>query len=448
MSHGVVVNETQTLEDRAALPALRLVQAPTAIRMLARVLIVLVLLLPVALAVVPWQQNVTGSGAVVAFNPLDRTQVIQAPIPGRVVRSWVLEGTAVKKGDPLIEMEDNDPGLVDRLAQMQRSAQAKLDAAKDKERAYQDALEATESAREQAVQSAESKVQVAIEKVRAEQQALEGAVAAYEQKLLDYERQRDLARQGVVSELKAQEAERDYKAAKAKVEESRAKVAAARNEERMAAADLGKTAKEWMAKIEESKAKRDSAKGDVAVADQDLVAKVRDVERQKTQRVVAPRDGRVFRLRANTGAEQLKAGDPLLELVPETEKMAVELWIDGNDLPLVREGRAVRLQFEGWPAVQFAGWPSVAVGTFGGRVALVDQQDDGRGRFRILVLPDESDEAWPDQRFLRQGVRTNGWILLDSVRAGYEIWRQLNGFPPTVAMPKDGAPSGKGKGAK
>jgi hypothetical protein len=93
----------------------------------------------------------------------------------------------------------------------------------------------------------------------------------------------------------------------------------------------------------------------------------------------------------------------------------------------------VRLQFEGWPAVQFVGWPSVAVGTFGGKVNRVFPTDDGTGSFRIVVTPDENDDAWPDQRYLRQGVRANGWVLLRQVPLGYEIWRQFNGFPPTVS---------------
>ncbi|MEM7457372.1 MAG: toxin secretion protein, partial [Planctomycetota bacterium] len=94
-------------------------------------------------------------------------------------------------------------------------------------------------------------------------------------------------------------------------------------------------------------------------------------------------------------------------------------------------------QFEGWPAVQFAGWPSVAVGTFGGVVASVDATDNGKGQFRVLVTP--GDAEWPSDRYLRQGVRANGWVMLREVSLGYEIWRQLNGFPVIVSS---GEPSG------
>jgi hypothetical protein len=138
----------------------------------------------------------------------------------------------------------------------------------------------------------------------------------------------------------------------------------------------------------------------------------------------------------------VKAGDGLLVIVPDTEDRAVELWIAGNDMPLLSDGRPVRLQFEGWPAVQFTGWPSVAVGTFGGHVALIDSTDDGSGRFRILVRPD-TNEPWPTGLYLRQGVRVNGWVLLDSVKLGYELWRRFNGFPPTV-KPQGGPKVEKG----
>jgi hypothetical protein len=151
----------------------------------------------------------------------------------------------------------------------------------------------------------------------------------------------------------------------------------------------------------------------------------------------------VLRLHSGQGNDFVKAGEPLLTLVPDTTERAVELWVDGNDLPLLAEGRPVRLQFEGWPAVQFTGWPSVAVGTFGGTVALIDSADDGAGRFRIVVRPDER-EPWPTSAYLRQGVRVNGWVLLDQVKLGYELWRRFNGFPPAV-KPPTAAKEGKGK---
>jgi hypothetical protein len=155
----------------------------------------------------------------------------------------------------------------------------------------------------------------------------------------------------------------------------------------------------------------------------------------------------VFRLLSQPGGELLKAGDSIASFVPETANLVVELYMDGNDVPLIHAGDSVRLQFEGWPAIQFTGWPSVAVGTFGGKVMLVDSTDNGQGKFRILVEPDPNSEPWPSTRYLRQGVRTNGWVLLNQVSLGYELWRQFNGFPPTVnpQMETGGKEGGKKK---
>lgn len=158
--------------------------------------------------------------------------------------------------------------------------------------------------------------------------------------------------------------------------------------------------------------------------------------RQETQSVRAPRSGTILRRMAGQGSKLVKSGEVLAVLVPDTDSRAVELWVDGNDAPLIGNGRQVRLQFEGWPAVQFSGWPSVAIGTFGGNVAFVDAADNGKGKFRLVVVPNPT-ERWPDSRYLRQGVRVKGWISLRRVSLGYELWRQFNGFPPAISDSPD-----------
>lgn len=158
------------------------------------------------------------------------------------------------------------------------------------------------------------------------------------------------------------------------------------------------------------------------------------LSRQLTQSVKAPAEGTILKIISGQGAQVVKAGQTLAVFVPETASRAVETWVSGNDIPLVYQGRRVRLQFEGWPALQFSGWPSVAVGTFGGKVELVDSADNGHGKFRIVVTPDEN-EMWPEPRYLRQGVRAVAWVLLDEVSLGYELWRQFNGFPPSSSKP-------------
>lgn len=157
--------------------------------------------------------------------------------------------------------------------------------------------------------------------------------------------------------------------------------------------------------------------------------------RQESQLVLAPSDGTIVRLLVGTSSVIVNQGQVVAIFVPKSEQLSVQLFIRGNDLPLVQEKSKVRLQFEGWPAIQFSGWPSIAVGTFGGVVSSVDQTSTPNGLFRVIVLPDEG-EKWPASRFIRQGTRVNGWVLLNNVSLGYELWRQFNGFPPSLdSMP-------------
>lgn len=159
--------------------------------------------------------------------------------------------------------------------------------------------------------------------------------------------------------------------------------------------------------------------------------------RQQRQLVTAQRSGTVLSTLHGGGAVFVNKGDALAVFVPKDLKPAAEIFINGNDLPLVFPGRHVRLQFEGWPAVQFSGWPSVAIGSFGGIVYSVDPSVNKNGKFRVLIVP-EDEEPWPNTLFLRQGTRVFGWVLLDTVKAGYELWRLFNGFPP--ALPENNNP--------
>lgn len=414
------------------LPAMSMVTPSRAVRKMVTVLSALILAIPVMLFVVPWRQNIQASGRVTALDPLDRMQTLPAPVTGRLVRVFVQEGSEVAKGDLLVEMSDQDPMYAARLEQQIQFATDKVRAARDQVAFYAQQLSNLEQGRDLAISGAQFEVNAATEKVRAARQNLQAALAALEQKRADRDRRERLYDRRVVSQLDYQTAQAAYLAAEARVEALRAEVEQSLNEEESRRARVGQTANDLQAKIESTKSLREEARAKVALAEKELTEAQTAVERQKTRVVVAPREGRIFRIRAASQADLLKQGDPLVDFVPHTSDLAVELWVRGNDAPLIEPGREVRLQFEGWPAVQFSGWPSVAVGTFGGEVLLVDAQDDGAGRFRILVGPGDAPQGWPDRRYLRQGVRTNGWVLLDQVRLGYEIWRQLNGFPPSV----------------
>jgi biotin carboxyl carrier protein len=240
---------------------------------------------------------------------------------------------------------------------------------------------------------------------------------------------------GLASQRELELAELATRQSRAKVASAKAKLHASRNKLFQSRAALRQVMASTDAEIENAQAGLRSAETDVASTNATLARLDMGISRQRAQTIKAPIDGTILRIVGRLGGEQVKQGEVLAVLVPKTEDRAVELYVDGNDAALIKPGSPVRLQFEGWPAVQFSGWPSVAVGTFGGRVAFVDATDDGGGDFRIVVVPDPEDDPWPAASYLRQGVLANGWVLLNRVSLGFEVWRQFNGFPPTTSPP-------------
>lgn len=424
--------------------AATLVRTPHSLLVLSRLLVALFVVVVLALVIAPWQQSASGTGRVVALAPTERQQDLDAPIEGRVTTWYVKEGSRVKAGELLLDLTDNDPAILQRLDEERQALVARREAATLRATSIAARQLSLASSRRAGLSAAQTRVRMAQERSRAAQQALEATQAAVVATKSNLERQTRLLEQGLASVRAVELAQLEAVRTTTDVERAGATLAAALAEESALDADRTRVEHDLTAAIDDAKGQEASAMADVANVSAELARLEVRLARQQTMSLRAPIDGTVLRLKVGQGNAFVKAGDPLLTLVPDATERAVELWVDGNDLPLISEGRSVRLQFEGWPAVQFTGWPSVAVGSFGGTVALIDSADDGAGRFRIIVRPDDR-EAWPSPRYLRQGVRVNGWVLLDSVRLGYELWRRLNGFPPVVSP--DPATKG-GKSAK
>ncbi|MFN3424544.1 MAG: efflux RND transporter periplasmic adaptor subunit [Novosphingobium meiothermophilum] len=244
-----------------------------------------------------------------------------------------------------------------------------------------------------------------LQRLAAERNQVVAEIAASEQAMatarLDVNRFSQLYREGLA-------ARRDYEAAQIKVAELNAKLAETR-------AKLNKV--------------------DVALG------------RQSAQLVRAPHDGRIQSLNTAAGATLVSAGDTLATLAPDNATRVVELMVDGRDVALVRKGQPVRLHFEGWPAIQFSGWPSIAQGMFDGRVLTIDRSAQASGLFRVLVEPMPGKPAWPDENYVLLGSKVRGWIQMETVSIGYELWRQLNDFPLEFPTPVDPGPR-KGTAAK
>ncbi|MBS1828194.1 MAG: HlyD family efflux transporter periplasmic adaptor subunit [Acidobacteria bacterium] len=436
---------TTTNEQTVLLPSMSMVRYPSAVWTLALMLFVLLVVMPVALLVAPWQQNVAGQGKVSAIHPSDRQQAIDSPVEGRVLRWHVVEGTKVKAGDPVVDVSDIDAAFLSRIVQERENILRRIEAAKSREVSLGERIAGLEGSRRNSLDANQSRIETASDRVQAAEKALTAAEATLVADRLNLDRQKKLIEKGLTSTRNVELAQMAYDRAVAEVERSRAAVNAEKNSKSVLTADQQKIVTDFRSSIEDAKASRATALTEIANANIELQRVDARLARQESQTVRAPRDGTIFRLLAQPGSEVLKAGDPVALLVPEATQVVVELWMSGNDAPLITPGRDVRLQFEGWPAIQFVGWPSVAVGTFGGKVLLVDSTDNGEGKFRVLVTPDPNDEPWPSARWLRQGVRANGWVLLNQVKLGFELWRQFNGFPPTVAITEPGKEKSGGK---
>ncbi|MEZ0498340.1 efflux RND transporter periplasmic adaptor subunit [Sphingomonas sp. IW22] len=227
-----------------------------------------------------------------------------------------------------------------------------------------------------------------------------------------------------------------------------AEIAAAQQAMAVAQIDVGRSGQLL---AEGLAARRDYEASQIKVADHraklaEARAKLSRVDvtlnRQSAQTVRAPRDGRIQSINAGAGATLVAAGDRLATLAPEAPVRVVELMVDGRDIAVIRPGRPVRLAFEGWPAVQFSGWPSIAQGMFDGRVRSIDPSAQATGLFRVLVEPMPGKPGWPSADYVRLGAKVRGWIQMETVSVGYELWRQLNDFPLEFRRPAD-----EGKGA-
>ena len=387
----------------------------------------------------PWQQNVQGTGKVSALSPQDRPQTVPSRIDGRIERWLVPEGTFVKAGTTIVEISEvkdeyMDPQIVERtreqLTAKQQGNQNKL----AKAASYERQITALEQSLGFKQEQLRNKVTL--------------YTAALEQAVLDDTLARDQyrRREALYASPLGLASLNDLQASRLKAQTTAAKLIEKRNELANARVDLESIDAEYREKIEKARAERSSTLADVQEGASDvskLRNKVASLEvRRGYYRITAPQDGYVVKAVRQGVGEMVKPGEPIVTVQPAFAQRAVEIFVRPMDVPLLQVGHKVRLVFDGWPSLQFSGWPSVSVGTFGGTVAVIDQVAGSDGKFRVLVTPDSADEAWPPQLRIGSGVR--GWAALNTVRVWFELWRQLNGFSPSISAPDVGDADIKG----
>lgn len=353
---------------------------------------------------------VLGTGKVVAFSPQERQQSVRSPVKGfvRRIAKGMVEGAKIKRGQFIVEIEPH-------VAQLETSAkdlETKMATVKAIAEASGRNIIDLEAARVAAVAAAAELITAAKAKWDAKKHLVVGYEAQEWQVRLNHERQKALFDKGVSSKQEVEKSQRDWDVACSELESARLDVTAAMDEWEARKSERVQKERAAEAKVVFARAMQKNALDQAAR----IQKEIRDIEVKLSElnrlEIKAPRDGTLFRLNVLEPGQALKEGDELFTIVPNSSERAVELLISGDDLPLVEQGDRVRLQFEGWPVAQFDGWPW-GVGAFGGEVIDIDTTADGSGNFRILVKPDGKD-SWPDEQFLRPGVRANGWILTGS----------------------------------
>jgi multidrug efflux pump subunit AcrA (membrane-fusion protein) len=415
--------------------ALDLVKTPVFVKRFVKRIGYIFFIFPILALFLPWQQNVTALGQVTAFSPSERVQTIDAPVSGVINKWYVQEGSKVKEGELLLEISDTDPNFKQRLTSQRNNQETKLSAKQDELKSYQLQLQSLIAARDAKIAAAQFKRDVAKQKIRASAEAVSSAVATVDAAKAQVTRLQRLFKDGLVSKRDVEVAERDYIIGKRNFNSAKAQLSSAKAEAQSANADITQIQSDTQAYLSSTQAGINKIEGELADTRNSLTSAEISLSRQNMQRILAPRAGTIFRLPVNSQSQIIKQGDQLLVIVPDTAKRSVELWVDGRDAPLISKGTEVRLEFEGWPAIQVPGWADVGVGTFVGEIAFVDPTDNGSGLFRVMVLPSGDSHTWPAGQFLRQGVSAKGWLLLDEVSIGYELWRLLNGFPPRIPHP-------------
>lgn len=438
---GFLISGNKTLRSLDAL------KTPRGFTRAGILLILLISGITLGLIYIPWQQSVTGTGRVFIASPDERPQNIEAQIPARIVKWNVQEGQIVQEGDIVAELEDIDSKFLDksqisRLRSQLTAQKSKLEAAKERAAALENQIKNVSRSRGIALPTAAEKAKQNEDKLRAARQSIEVTTQALKTNELNKNRIQELHSQGLRSKRDLEMAELDSVRAKTELERANAAYDVARRDLTIGDFDQQKVEADTSAALNSLQAARAGVNESIATIESDTL-KI-DIELQNTSErriqntIKAPCSGQIVRVIKIGAGATVKAGDVLAVISPITENKAVELLLSDNDAPLVSVGRQVRLQFAGFPAVQFVGAPELAVGTFAGRIAVIDPIDDGKNRYRVIVVPDWDainsgrENAWASNKILRPGSEAVGWVMLDTVPLGFELWRQFNGFPPTT----------------
>jgi multidrug efflux pump subunit AcrA (membrane-fusion protein) len=392
----------------------------------------------------PWTQNIRARGAVTTLMQEHRPQEIPTIIPGRVLKWHVREGDIVRQGDTIVqlaEVKDDylDPNLVARTREQLDAKRQSVESYRNKSETAVQQISALREAMDLKMLDMDNKIRQQQLKIRSDSMDLLAAGNDLEIKTAQFRRQKVMYDSGVVSLVQLEQRNQAFQESMAKRTSAEIKLTNTRQEYLRLQLERNGELQQYLEKISKAEGDRYQALSQVQSGTGDI-AKLENQFSNYTIRnglytVLAPQDGQVVKAKKAGIGEILKEGEMIAEIVPTRVEYAIEMFVRPVDLPLLAIGQNVRLLFDGFPAIVFSGWPAASYGTFGGDIAAIESNVSTNGKFRILIREAPGEKPWPRQ--LMMGTGAQGIALLKDVPVWYELWRNINGFPPDFYQSSD-----------
>lgn len=386
---------------------------------------------------VPWTQNINTSGVVTTQYQEQRPQQINSIIPGKIIKWWVKEGDFVQKGDTIVELADTkddylDPRLIERTNDQLIAKKQKVDFYDTKISNINGQLIAIEAGFKLKEASIRNKIQQLERKILIDSAELAAAKIDLEVGTNQFNRAGKMLNDGIISLVDYERRTQSFNKAKAGFQEKQQKFLNTKQDVLIARIELNTLKQDVNDKLFK-------LKGEIASSNTEKSTVIAEVAKNENELsnyrirgsqkwLLAPQTGQIIKAKKAGINEIVKEGEMIVEIVPNVFLYAVELFVKPMDLALLNKGQDVRLQFDGYPAIVFTGWPNSSYGTFAGKISAIETNRNESGKFRVLIVPDQTEKKWPTN--LKIGTGVKGFALLNDVPIWYELWRQLNGFPP------------------
>ncbi|AJR03442.1 HlyD family secretion protein [Siansivirga zeaxanthinifaciens] len=392
----------------------------------------------------PWTQNITGNGQVTTLKLHQRPQTIQSQIPGRIEEWYVQEGDFVKKGDTIlriseIKSEYFDDKLVERTNEQIVAKSSSATAYQGKVQALNRQVAALINEQKLKFEQAENKLIQSQLKAKSDSIDLEAAKTNLTIARRQFERTETLKNEGLKAVKDVEEKRLKLQETEAKLISQENKYLASKNEILNARIQLSTIGATYADKISKAQSDMFTAQSSGFDAQAQVTKLENDYTNYKIRNsllyITAPQSGYINKAITGGIGITFKEGEELVGIMPSQYELAIETFVRPIDLPLLHKGEKVRVQFDGWPAIVFSGWPNVSYGTYGAKIVAIENFISLNGKYRVLLAPDETDHKWPEAIRIGSGAKTIA--LLEDVPIWFEMWRQINSFPPNYYQPAE-----------